>query len=92
MLFRSVCEAYGLRCELHMSGWANLHVIGATHEDTAEYYERGLLAPGLEYDAPPPHLRAICDPLDPDGYVTLPTRPGLGYDLVWDYINDNLVK
>jgi L-alanine-DL-glutamate epimerase-like enolase superfamily enzyme len=47
-----VCEAYGLRCELHMSGWANLHVIGATHEDTAEYYERGLLAPGLEYDAP----------------------------------------
>jgi L-alanine-DL-glutamate epimerase-like enolase superfamily enzyme len=87
-----VCEAYGLRCELHMAGWANLQVIGATHEDTAEYYERGLLAPGLDYDAPPPHLRANCDRLDPDGHITLPTGPGLGYEIVWDYINENLVR
>ena len=29
--------------------------------------------------------------LDPDGYVPLPTGPGLGYDINWDYINDNLV-
>ena len=34
-----VCEAYGIRCEIHMSGWGNLHVIGATSEDTSEYYE-----------------------------------------------------
>lgn len=87
-----VCEAYGLRCEMHMAGWGNLQVCGATPEDTSEYYEKGLLAPGVDYDAPHPYLKSICDKLDPDGYVTLPTAPGLGYEIEWDYINDNLVK
>ena len=87
-----VCEAYGLRCEIHMSGWGNLQVCGATPEDTSEYYEKGLLAPGVDYDAPHPYLNAICDKLDPDGYVNLPKGPGLGYDIVWDYIKDNTVK
>ena len=39
-----VAEAYGLRCEIHMAGWGNLQVMGATSEDTSEYYEKGLLA------------------------------------------------
>ena len=84
-----VCEAYGIRCEIHMSGFGNLQVLGATSEDTSEYYEKGLLAPGVDYDAPHPYLRRTCDPLDPDGYVTLPQGPGLGYDIVWDYIEAN---
>jgi L-alanine-DL-glutamate epimerase-like enolase superfamily enzyme len=86
-----VCEAYGLRCEIHMSGWGNLQVLGATSEDTSEYYEKGLLAPGVDYDAPHPYLRQICDHLEPDGTVMLPAMPGLGYDIEWDYINDNLL-
>jgi L-alanine-DL-glutamate epimerase-like enolase superfamily enzyme len=86
-----VCEAYGLRCEMHMSGWGNLHVCGATPEDTSEYYERGLLAPGVDYDASPPYLKSACDPLDSDGYVSLPTGPGLGYEIEWEYIDDNLI-
>ena len=52
-----VCEAYGLRCEIHMAGWGNLQVCGATSEDTSEYYEKGLLAPGVDYDAPHPYLQ-----------------------------------
>ena len=87
-----VCEAYGLRCEMHMAGWGNLQVCGATPEDTSEYYEKGLLAPGVDYDAPHPYLKSTCDKLDPDGYVSLPTKPGLGYDIVWDYIKDNTIK
>ena len=87
-----VCEAYGLRCEMHMAGWGNLQVIGATSEDTSEYYEKGLLAPGVDYDAPHPYLNNICDKLDPDGYSTMPKASGLGYEIVWDYINDNIVK
>ena len=74
-----------------MAGWGNLQVCGATPEDTSEYYEKGLLAPGVDYDAPHPYLRDACDPLDRDGYVHLPIGPGLGYQIEWDYIDDNLV-
>ena len=87
-----VCEAYGLRCEIHMAGFGNLQVLGATSEDTSEYYEKGLLAPGVDYDAPHPYLRHTCDRIDPDGYITLPSTPGLGYEIVWDYVQDNLVS
>jgi L-alanine-DL-glutamate epimerase-like enolase superfamily enzyme len=86
-----VCEAYGLRCEIHMAGWGNLQVLGATSEDTSEYYEKGLMAPGVEIDAPHPYLVENCDAIDPDGYVHLPSLPGMGYDIRWDYIDDNLV-
>lgn len=84
-----VCEAYGVRCEIHMSGIGNLHVIAATHQDTSEYYERGLLGPGVDYEAALPYLRSPLDVLDSDGYVPLPQRPGLGYDIAWDYIEAN---
>lgn len=84
-----VCEAYGVRCEIHMAGFGNLQVLGATSEDTSEYYEKGLLAPGVNYDAPHPYLAQTCDRLDPDGYITLPSAPGLGYDIVWEYIAEN---
>jgi L-alanine-DL-glutamate epimerase-like enolase superfamily enzyme len=86
-----VCEAYGLRCEMHMAGWGNLQVCGATSEDTSEYYEKGLLAPGVDYDAPHPYLRNTCDRIDIEGYVHLPQGPGMGYEIEWDYIDANLM-
>lgn len=85
----ALCEAFGVRCEIHMSGFANLQVLAATTEDVCEYYERGLLAPGLDYDQTPPYLTAPCDPLDDDGYVTVPQKPGLGYEVVWEHIEEN---
>jgi L-alanine-DL-glutamate epimerase-like enolase superfamily enzyme len=87
----NVCEAYGYRCEIHMSGFGNLQILGATSEDTCEYYERGLLAPGLEYEAPIPYLKEPCDALDGDGYVSVPRQPGLGYQIVWDYIEEHKI-
>jgi len=27
-----------------------------------------------------------------DGYITLPSAPGLGYEIVWDYIQDNVIS
>jgi hypothetical protein len=71
---------------MHMAGFANLQVLGATSEDTCEWYEKGLLAPGVDYDAPHPYLRQTCDRIDSDGYITLSRLPGLGYDIVWDFI------
>jgi L-alanine-DL-glutamate epimerase-like enolase superfamily enzyme len=88
MKLAATCEAFGARCELHMSGFGNLQVLGATSDDVCEYYERGLLGPGARYDETPPYLSAPCDPLA-DGYVSVPQLPGLGYDVVWDYIDDH---
>jgi len=86
-----VCEAFGQRCEIHMAGWGNLQVMGATSEDTSEWYEKGLLAPGVDYDAPHPYLKRNCDPMDEEGYIALPQAPGLGYEIIWDHINDNRI-
>ncbi len=48
----SIYEAFGVKCEIHMSGFGNLQILGATSGDRCEYYERGLLAPGFDYEAP----------------------------------------
>ena len=88
----SVCEAYGVRCEIHMSGFGNLQILGATSEDTCEYYERGLVAPGVDYEKAPLYLEAICDPMDEEGYVRVPQGPGMGYQIRWDYIEENRVQ
>ena len=37
-------------------------------------------------------LNAICDPLDSDGYVTVPQGVGMGYDINWDYIASHRVS
>jgi L-alanine-DL-glutamate epimerase-like enolase superfamily enzyme len=77
---------------MHISGFGNLQILGATSEDVCEYYERGLLAPGVDNNEPEPYLEEISDRLDADGYVHVPQAPGMGYRIVWDYIQDNLVK
>ena len=87
----AVAEAFGVKCEMHMSGFANLQILGSTSEDVCEYYERGLLAPGVDYETPPPYLEAIGDPMDVEGYVHLPQEPGLGYRIIWDYIEENRI-
>ena len=88
----AICEAFGVKCEVHMSGFANLQLLGASSEDVCEYYERGLLAPGVDEETTLPYLHSICDPLDDDGYVRVPTAPGMGYELNWDYIEENRIK
>jgi L-alanine-DL-glutamate epimerase-like enolase superfamily enzyme len=92
MKMAAVCEAFGVKCEIHMSGFGNLQVLGATSEDICEYYERGILAPGLDYETPPPYFEEICDPLDREGYVPVPNEPGMGYKIKWDYIQENKVE
>ena len=87
----AVAEAYGVRCEIHMSGFGNLQILGSTSEDVCEYYERGLLAPGIDYETPPPYLEELGDPMDEQGYVHLPQAPGMGYRIKWDYINEHRV-
>ena len=85
-------ESIGMQCELHVGGFGNLALLGSTSEETCEYYERGLLRPDEDYDTMvPPYLKAPCDPMDAQGYVSIPQGPGLGIQFDWDYINGNLV-
>ena len=86
-----LCQAFGIQCEMHGGHWTNSHVLGATPESTCEYFERGLLRPDLDYETPPPHLKAIPDPMDDEGNVILTTKPGMGMEFNWDYIEEHRI-
>ncbi len=87
-----VCEAYGVKCELHGGGFGNLQILGATSPKLSEWFERGLLGPGFDYETPRPPLKKICDPMDNDGNVLIPQTPGLGMEIDWDYIEENKIE
>ncbi|QTQ16209.1 enolase C-terminal domain-like protein [Treponema parvum] len=84
-------ESFGMSLELHGNTIGNLHVLGAM-PIAGKYYERGLLHPFLDYDKPKPWFKSIYDPLNADGTVTIPSKPGLGWDLDYDYILNNRIK
>lgn len=79
-----VAESFGMDCEIHGNGAANLAVCGAIRN--SRWYERGLLHPMLDYDEVPPYLHALIDPLGPDGTVAMPSGPGLGEQIDLAYI------
>lgn len=83
----ALAESFGMDCEIHGNGAPNLNVIGAIKN--CRWYERGLLHPFLNYDEPPAYLNSIVDPMDKDGFVHLPTLPGLGEDINFNYIATN---
>ena len=85
-----LCEAFGIRVEIHGGGAANLQVLGAM-ETPGEYYERGLLHPHVDYDAETPWLTDLIDPVDSEGFVPIPQGPGLGESIDWDFIREHTV-
>ena len=92
MKMAHICEAFGVKLEMHMAGFGNLQILGATSEDTCTYYERGLMAPGIDTETPLPYLSELCDPVDSEGYVRIPQEPGMGYKgIKWDYIQENRI-
>ncbi len=85
-----LAEAFGMRMEVHGGGAANLHVLCAMGIP-GRFYERGLLHPFVDYESPSPWLNRLEDPMDSEGYVHVSQLPGLGWDINFDYIKDNLV-
>src|SRR5258708_11468317 len=83
-------EAFVMQMEVHGNGVGNLHVLCAMGSPGL-YYERGLLHPFIDYDAPPAWLNSPVDPMDAQGQVHVSQSPGLGLDLNWDFIRENLV-
>jgi L-alanine-DL-glutamate epimerase-like enolase superfamily enzyme len=85
-----LAESFGMNCEVHGNGAANLNVIGAIRN--CDWYERGLLHPFIDYDEVPAYLNNLVDPMDREGFVHLPTRPGLGEDINFKYIDAHSVE
>jgi L-alanine-DL-glutamate epimerase-like enolase superfamily enzyme len=85
-----LAEAFGMNCEVHGSGPGNLTLTAV--QKNGRWYERGLLHPHYDYDEVPEYLRTQADPMDADGYVHLSQKPGLGWDIDFDYIDGSLVS
>jgi L-alanine-DL-glutamate epimerase-like enolase superfamily enzyme len=85
-----LCQSFRMRVELHGGGAANLQVLGAM-ATPGEFYERGPLHPQFDLDAETPWLSEPIDPLDADGCVPIPMRPGLGEPIDWDFIGAHAV-
>ena len=85
-----LAESFGMDCEVHGNGAANLAVCAAIRN--CRWYERGLLHPFLEYDDKPAYLRSLPDPMDRDGFVHLSQQPGLGEDIDFEYIEAHAVS
>jgi L-alanine-DL-glutamate epimerase-like enolase superfamily enzyme len=85
-----LAESFGMDCEVHGNGAANLAVVAAIKN--CRWYERGLLHPFLDYDEAPAYLRSLPDPMDEEGFVHLSEAPGLGEDIDFDYIAANTVR
>jgi len=86
-----LCESFGVRMEVHGGGPGNLSVLCAMGIP-GEFYERGLLHPFIDHEEVPPHLKALPDPLDEEGYVHISQEPGLGWEIDFDYIAENRVE
>jgi L-alanine-DL-glutamate epimerase-like enolase superfamily enzyme len=85
-----LAESFNMECEVHSGGVENLTVLACA--PNGRYYERGLLHPFLDHDQVPEYLNALPDPMDHDGFVAMPTLPGLGLDINFDWIANTLVE
>jgi L-alanine-DL-glutamate epimerase-like enolase superfamily enzyme len=78
-----ICDAFGMKCELHSWGpstcqFANLQVIGASRN--SDFFEK--MEPGETYDA----FAIDTIKIDKEGFVHLPSKPGLGLEFDADEI------
>ena len=85
-----LAESFNIAMEVHGGGAGNLNALGAMGLP-GEFYERGLLHPFIDYEEPAAYLNTLFDPMDDEGYVHMPTAPGIGLDINFDYIQANLV-
>ena len=91
MKIAHLCEAFGMRLEVHGGGVGNLQCLCAMGIP-GEYYERGLLHPFIDYDEAATWLNVLVDPMDDEGFVHISQLPGLGQDINWDYIREHEIK
>ena len=69
-----MCDAFGMQCEIHLGGAANLHVECAIKN--CEFYE--MFWPEFRYGLKEYPV------LDKEGYIHVPQKPGLGVEIDWE--------
>lgn len=79
-----LAEAFGLRCEIHTTTMnymdiVNLHVSCAIRN--CEYFEYFVPESNFQF----PMKEKL--PIDAEGMITVPNRPGIGVELDWDLIH-----
>ena len=80
-------EGFGLDVEIHAPGPHHRHAMAAVRN--TNYYELGLLHPKLKTTKPPIYACGYSDNLDSvdaNGHVAVPTGPGLGVTIDWDWV------
>lgn len=87
------CESIGLDMELHGPGPVQRQCMAAIRN--TNYYELGLVHPMLSGTWGPPlygdGYSDALDAVDSSGCLPVPTGPGLGVDLDWDWIGHHTV-
>ncbi|HEV2126095.1 MAG TPA: enolase C-terminal domain-like protein [Chloroflexota bacterium] len=88
MKIAALAEAYGLDVELHGPSLAHRHCMAALRN--SNYFEMGLVHPNVKQTRAPiyadPKWLDLLHSVDEQGCVDVPTGPGLGVDLDWDFI------
>jgi len=81
----NVCDAFGIKCQVHGPGAANLHAACAIRN--CEYYES--IVPEDTY-----HFGVKEAPITPDrdGFVRPPDSPGLGHEIDWDWVGKYAIE
>jgi L-alanine-DL-glutamate epimerase-like enolase superfamily enzyme len=85
-------EGFGLDVEIHAPGPAHRHCMAAIRN--TNYYELGLVHPGLGKTKPAVYASDYSDELDAvdsRGHVPVPTAPGLGTPIDWDWVRAHQV-
>jgi L-alanine-DL-glutamate epimerase-like enolase superfamily enzyme len=85
-------EGFGLDVEIHAPGPAHRHCMAAIRN--TNYYELGLVHPRLSHTKPPVYAGDYSDELeavDAHGHVPVPTGPGLGAPIDWDWVRAHQV-
>ena len=85
MKIANVCDAFGIKCQVHGPGMANLHAACAIKN--CEYYES--IVPEDTY-----HFGVKDRPITPDeeGFVKPLDKPGLGHEIDWSWVDKYAVN
>lgn len=89
MKIAHLAEAFGLDVELHLGGPSHLHCMSAIRN--TNYFERGLLHPKVEWMSNQGFSSSI-EQIDNEGTIAVPDDPGLGVEIDWEFVEENLTR